>query len=53
MGAFILVSTLFTPYNLAFRDDRFKNYNYSNFMYAIDAFFIVDIFINFISAYED
>ena len=42
-----------TPYNLAFRGYRFKDSKYSDFMYFIDAVFIIDIFINFVSAYED
>ena len=53
MGVFIILSSLLTPYNLAFRGLRFKNNEYSNLMYTIDAFFIVDIFINFFSAFED
>jgi hypothetical protein len=53
MGVFIILSTILTPYNLAFRGLRFKNSHYNNFMYTIDAFFILDILINFFSAFED
>lgn len=53
MGIFILLSFILTPFNLAFRDYRFKNVQYSSFLYVIDAVFILDIFINFISVYED
>jgi len=53
MGVFIILSTILTPFNLAFRGYRFKNNSYSNFMYTIDAFFILDILINFLSAFKD
>jgi hypothetical protein len=52
MGTFILASTILTPLNLAFPAYRLQSSKYSIFMYAIDAFYIVDIFISFISAYE-
>ena len=53
MGIFIILSAILTPYNLAFRGLRFKSASYNNFMYTIDAFFILDIFINFFTAFED
>jgi hypothetical protein len=53
MGIFIILSAILTPYNLAFRGLRFRSASYNNFMYTIDAFFILDIFINFITAFED
>jgi len=53
MGIFIILSTILTPYNLAFRGLRFKSNSYNHFMYTIDAFFILDILINFFSTFED
>ena len=51
LAIYIFISIILTPFNLAFRDYRFKNPKYSNFVYSLDAVFIIDIFMNFISAY--
>lgn len=53
IGIFIAFSTIITPINLAFPDYRINNNSYSAFMYCIDAVFIFDILVNFVSVYED
>lgn len=53
IGLFIFASSVMTPLNLAFPNYRVNNLGYSSFIYAIDGIFIIDIFINCISAFED
>ena len=53
VGIFIIFSTILTPFNFAFPHYRVNNFKYSVFIYCIDAAFLIDILVNFVSVYED
>jgi hypothetical protein len=51
----LILSVITTPIDLAFpaySEDK-DNLGYISFLYAIDLIFLIDIFVNFNSAFED
>ena len=51
MSLLLLMTCVLTPFTLAFSDELESVQWYSILNYTIDSFFLVDIFVNFNTAY--
>jgi hypothetical protein len=49
----LVISVVTTPIDLAFPNYSQDSLGYKSFLYAIDLIFLIDIFVNFNSAFED
>jgi hypothetical protein len=48
-----MVSCIITPINIAFPEFRRNNISFNIFMYCIDFIFLLDLIINFFTAFKD
>jgi hypothetical protein len=53
MSLILVLSVITTPIDLAFQNYGDNNLGYKSFLYAIDILFLIDIIVNFNSAFED
>lgn len=53
MGVVILYSSLFTPFSMAFFEDKLEEYRpFQIFSSVVDMIFLLDVGVGFVSAYE-